>query len=151
MKTVREIELVFENCDSMTIPEKHIGFFEIDDIRTRVRRIAVNAIAKMELVGKVVIEILPEGNTDHFELGVEDDPVYRMKKFERVRHNDITSIEIHYDDDSTETYYPEFEGTYVNEWQTTFCSKTQSLYVLIGKNIDVKKTYVNTGLWCMDS
>ena len=41
---LKNITLVFENCDSITIDGKYVGEFIVDDIHTSIERIACNAI-----------------------------------------------------------------------------------------------------------
>ena len=42
------IEFIFENCDSIKIEGKYIGYFLVDDLKTSIKRIASNSIEKMD-------------------------------------------------------------------------------------------------------
>lgn len=45
---LKNITLVFENCDSITIDGKYVGEFIVDDIHISIERIACNAIERID-------------------------------------------------------------------------------------------------------
>ena len=67
MKGLKQIEIGFENCETITISKNMIGRFSLDDIRPVIRRIACNAINKYWVAGEVQMEIFRCGtrNTNH--------------------------------------------------------------------------------------
>ena len=45
---LKNITFIFENCDSITIDGKYIGYFLVDDMHTSIERIACNVIERMD-------------------------------------------------------------------------------------------------------
>lgn len=57
MKNIKEIELVFENCQTMTFKAEQIKNIHIGNISQQVNRIAANAIAMLIYSDDVMIDI----------------------------------------------------------------------------------------------
>lgn len=141
MNTVTTIEFVFENCECFEIESKHFGMFQMSNIQTKIMRIACNAINKFQTAHSIALEIFSEANIDYNPFG----SVEVNKKFDRLlAWRDITSIILHYDDNSEESYYVDYNEEYEgalgaeNLNQHTYKSKLGNLYIVIekDKNID---------------
>lgn len=138
MKDIKSIEFVFENCEAFEVEAKYFAGFQLEDIRTSIARIACNAISKFQTAYSVVIELFKEANVQYDGFGE------RAYKFNRiVEHHDITSLVIHYSDDTTESYFVDYDeggkdglgAPNIN--QKTYISKLGNLYIVIenGKKI----------------
>lgn len=132
MKHVKSIGFVFENCEYFTMNAKYFGTLDLTDFDTHIERIACNAIAKMNCVGTVAMEIFPEGDGEFPSFGDSITKFKRLKMFD-----DITSIIIIYDDGTEEEYYVNYEGEATNKYQKTYLSKFGLLYIVISKDKDI--------------
>lgn len=136
---IKEIELVFENCEVITIPGKYIGRFYVGNIRKSLSRIAVNSTRMYETAKKIVIEIHKDAETQNRPFGTEDDD----STFDRIlKWNDITSIEITLEDaynkENKEEHYVFYtdwigDSEYENEGQKSKRSELGHLYIVITK------------------
>lgn len=54
---IESIELIYENCEAVTIPRKYILDIIFIDFKRSFRRVAVNAIRKLESYSHVILEI----------------------------------------------------------------------------------------------
>ena len=141
MNNVKEICLVLENCDSITFPANVIGDFRIEKINEEVERIAINCIAKVIYANSIFIEIYKDGNIEYAQFGFLED---QIKKFERLKDsNDITSIEIKYEDDTVDSYFVDYDESNdglgapnINE--KTYISSYGNLYIVIDKEKELK-------------
>lgn len=139
MTSIKELTLIFENCDSITIPGIYIGDIFADEIKTKIQRMACNHVDKMEICNSFFVEIHPDANVQHNEFGVEEEWC-KATVFNRIiRCDDITGIEIVlYDKDEEETYeyYTNWCGVseYKNIAQKSYISKAGWLYILIDEN-----------------
>lgn len=131
MKSIKSIEFVFENCECFSIDAKYLGEFELSDIHQCIHRIASNCIAKMDCANTVAIEIFSEGNKEYSPFGVRDRD---ETLFDRFMYHDITSIEIVYDDETSETYYVDYEGDEINEYQKNYMNNFGDMYIVISKD-----------------
>lgn len=114
---VKEIEIVFENCEHFVVPASDIYYLRMADFDTIIERCAINSILRQEIVKDVAIVLAKEANADYIPFG---NPDFVMKKFDRLlRHNDIAQIQLNYDDGSTDLYYPSWCGfsEYENHYQ----------------------------------
>lgn len=83
-KCVEKIDIIFENCETLTIPIERIGKFVMDDFHKSVHRTAVNAINEWEIANTIFIEIYNRKRT---------------KKLYRIcNYQDITQIWLTFDD-----------------------------------------------------
>ena len=137
MQNVKSIELVFENCEYVTIPSEFIGTLELDGIRQHISRVASNCISKMTAIKNVAIEIFKNADGEHSPFGMESE---KTTIFGRITScDDITSIIVNYDDESSETLYVDYEEEYEgvlgaeNKLQTTKTNKFGDVYIVISK------------------
>lgn len=95
MKAVKNITLVFENCETVKLRPNAIGDFHIGGLHQEINRIASNAIARSEYANEVAMELYPECES----LCVERNIGNSKTIFDRImQHFDITHIEIEYED-----------------------------------------------------
>ena len=141
MLDIKEIELVFENCESMTVPRNVIGQFDVEDVCTHIHRVAANAISKYQVANKIAIEIFSEFDSEYFPFDVHDED-WKDSRFHRiVTCNDITSIEVVYQDDTRDIFYADFDGEYDNANQKSMISSLGNLYIVIGKDMSMSNIF----------
>lgn len=136
---LKEICFILENCETITIAGKHVGDFMIEDIRTSLRRCAINATRKMEVCNHFYIEICKDANCKNKPFGCED--IDSNDIFTRLKLGDITSVEVILEDadnlEDTETYnyYVRWTGDsdYYNESQEVWISNIGNLYICISE------------------
>lgn len=148
---IKYIEFIFENCDSIKIEGKYIGYFLVDDLKTSIKRIAINSIKKMDSANIVAIEIHKDTNKERCAFGQNHFEDFKEMTFDRFKkYGDITSIQFELEEDYVEEgrsprreyydYYVSWTGDneYVNEAQKTYLSKSGNLYIVIAdkKNIE---------------
>lgn len=139
MEWVKEIELVFENTDSIKLDPKFFGVFQIKNISKNISRIGSNCIAKYDTAHYVAFELFREANKPHYEFGMDS---CETTVFERIADaQDITSIEITYQDDTKDIFYVDFNGEYTNSNQDSYISKTGDLFVTIIKDKEVFEVF----------
>ena len=108
MKHVKKVELVLENCEVIEFEPKHIYDFELNDIKEKVSRKAVNCIGVSKTANFVKMSIKKEGNRINKPFGIETEEQDTI--FERLSlYNDITGICLTYSDDTEETYYVNYD------------------------------------------
>lgn len=106
MKELKTIEIGFENCESITISKNMIGEFNLDDTRPIIRRIACNSISKYWAAGEIQMELFRCKNQTYKPFGQleEQDMLERVSQY-----RDITSIDIIYEDGTTEFYLVDYD------------------------------------------
>ena len=149
MKYIKEIEIIFENCESIILPQKVLGQCYLSDIKTEFCRTG-NIISKIVYANEVALEIyFPEAE----ELGNKS-PLFNENNtiFERLmRYNDITNINIIYEDENRERYTVDYDETnptlgVPNSNQKTIISQCGNLYIVINKNKDIKDYFDLEGI-----
>lgn len=136
-KMVKTVEITFENLDYVDIPAEYFGDFSISGIRTSVERLAGNAILQQVKAERIEFELLrsvdvalPELNQD-----ICYDPMVDFSLLDRIRERrDITSLELHYDDGTTEQFYVPWEDAedeYHNKLQQAQINNNGNLSVII--------------------
>ena len=142
---LKYITFVFENCEYITIDGKYIGHFLVDDIKTRIARVASNSISKQEIAKTFAIEIHKDADRERYPF---DDMVFAGKHtvFDRVKlYNDITAIEFVleeiYPEDEKNPYTEEYNylvtwtgGDCTNDVQANYVSNLGHLYIVIKEN-----------------
>lgn len=142
MKLIEKIDITFENCESITLPQKVLGECYLGDIKTEIYRVASNVISKVTYANEVALEIFfPEAE----ELGNKS-PLFDKNDtiFDRLmRHNDITHITLTYDDNSIEEYCVNYIAENCNLGaqnlnQSTIVSQCGNIYIVISEIKDIK-------------
>lgn len=130
------IEFSLENCEVIKIDGKYIGDFLVDDIKTQIMRTACNSIDKMDICGTFIIEISKSANELYkpFSMAKEE------YKFNRLKYNDITSIEFQLShDNQIEHYYyyvdydSDNQDYAPNLNQQSYLSELGNLYIVVDK------------------
>ena len=133
MKGIKSVCFVFENVESFSIDAKYFGVLTIGDFERRIERIASNYISDSTIAHKILFEIFPEGDGEYDSYGKQE------RKFWRIREwDDITHIELTYDDDTVEYICVDYdEGLFAgnigapNVNQTSMISELGNLYICI--------------------
>lgn len=150
MTNIKEISLILENCEVITIPGKYIGDIYLRDIRTSVERVACNAIVKMNTCHEFGIEIHGDANHEPYLIFGHKPTERDMQTiFDRLlAYKDITQVEITFCAD--EEYGAEKEETlhyhlhwadgceYTNMLQSAKLSRRGDLYIVVsdsGKSV----------------
>ena len=60
MKFIKEVEFVFENCESIKLDSKYFGWLCIENIREKICRVACNAIGQMKTAHEIAIELFKD-------------------------------------------------------------------------------------------
>jgi hypothetical protein len=144
---LKYITFCLENCDRITIDGKYIGDFVVKDIKTEIRRIATNAIDRIDIADTFAIEIHKDANKERYPFGQIDKPNWKQMTFDRlVKYSDITSIEFELYDDYTDEmeegavyctecydYWVNWTGDNdeINDAQSNYVSKDGHLYIVI--------------------
>lgn len=93
---IKSIEFIFENTESIVIDSSNIGLFEIDGIKESIGRTALNYISSDKSFNHLAIQLLEDAPyVSYFE-------EYKSM-FERFKYNDITAVEVYYDNDDDES------------------------------------------------
>lgn len=133
----KQINLVLENCDVISIPGNTIGNFELSNIQRYIKRVAVNSILDYNVANKVILEICSEANTNYQEFNQEDDQ-FTHSKFDRlINYKDITAIELEYKDGTKSEFYVDYDcetDFEDNKNEKVYLSKLGNLYIVIEKD-----------------
>jgi len=103
MKKIKEIELVFENCDSVRLPIKNFETFVVEKLEKMIKRTAsnnINVFWVAHVVCMRIWDISGVKTSENFNENAKD----RLCSF-----NDISSIYL-YGDDFEECIYVDFCG-----------------------------------------
>ena len=107
MKTVTQIDITFENCEYIVILAEHIRDMYISDFESEIVHNGLN-ILKKTYAKKIYLQFTPEANSS-VEFSGES-------LFNRVKlYDDITSIEVYYDDNTSEVYFVDWEDNGLGE------------------------------------
>jgi len=142
MIEVKELNIVFENCEEITIPKNVIGTLLIEKIHPVIQRIACNSISKYYVADEIVMEIFKEGDIKYKPFGCseEESTLKRLSQYA-----DITGIEIVYKNGEKENLLVDYdegenEGTLgapnINE--DIYVSELENIYIVISKDKKVK-------------
>lgn len=131
MKNIKSIDIVFENCEYININKNDIIWIRLGDIEQEIHRIACNSISKVTFSNEIEIILKKDIKTKDYIFSNGYNGVKRL-----FMCNDITSFDIHYDDDSNETIYVDWEDDIHPE-----CNKNQEIidnngyiFITIGNN-----------------
>ena len=111
-KKVKSVEITFENLDYVDIPAEYFGEFYISGIRTTIERLALNAILQRTKADHIEFELLAQVDDVLPELTqdlsfVRDEQSSLLRRI--INRRDITSLELHYDDNSHDLFYVPWE------------------------------------------
>lgn len=107
MKTVTQIDITFENCDYTIISAEYISDMYMSDFESKIIHDGIN-ILKKTYAKKIYLQFPFEGNVPILYGG--------LLFFDRVREwNDITSIEVYYDDNTSEVYFVDWDENGLGE------------------------------------
>ena len=126
-KSVKSIELTFENIDYIVIPAHYFLDFLLEDVKTKICRAAVNAILRFNSTDKLMFVLKKEVN--EVALTFEGD-IYVMQcegatLFERIStYCDLTHIKFIYEDETSEEYSVVWEDEDNNEYRNRFQKTT---------------------------
>lgn len=141
---IKNIIFTLENCDTITIPGQYIGDICLENLKTEIKRLALNWVDKIELCESFFIEIHNFANTLDYAFSEDsdcfkDEPYY---KFDRLcNHYDITQVTINLYDYNDKEYSYDYLVSYSEEdpnvlgspniYQYTYISDLGHLYILI--------------------
>ena len=126
-KELKEIELVFESVNFCRIPTEYIESINLSGIKE-------SQDDSDSFVEEVHLVIKKEANGKTFT-GDSENKVY----FEDIKeYNDITSIELHYDNGTNKVMYVDYDGDEENELQRTKYDKDKNLVIEIGEFVRKK-------------
>lgn len=111
-KKVKSVEITFENLDYVDITAEYFGEFRISGIRTTIERLALNAILQRTKADYIEFELLAQVDDVLPELTqdlsfVPDEQLSLLRRIANRR--DITSLELHYNDGSSNQFYIPWE------------------------------------------
>ena len=139
MLSVSHVTLILENCESLTFKSEDIGCFFADGQERSINRVALNCIAEKTVAKRVFIELKAQANTPQKTFSSLGDDKETMP-FDRLSaHLDITSLEVFYEDGTSQHVYVDFEpknheDDSENEYQKIKFGKDGQLYIAIGQN-----------------
>lgn len=145
MKKITSIELVFENCDTVEIPIKYIGYFDISGIETEMKRMAVNAVSTIKMAKHIAIEFSLKANKllttfAENEPGEYIENCHALKRIHLL--NDIAHIYIKGDDGEEMILTNWVKGEeYLNSAQKTKFSRRGNLYLVIDEDLDIDDVF----------
>lgn len=131
---IKEIQLILENVDVITIPRKYIGNFYISSIQKSICRMGCNYIGESIVADKFILEVNEKANTH------ENSPNYGERYiFERlIKYNDICSIDIIYKTGKVDSYSFDYDGDDENANQKSRINKFGDLELVIGKELKLE-------------
>lgn len=145
---LKYIEFTFENCDSIKIAGKYVGYFLVDNLKTYFKRLASNWIDRVDVAEILVIEIHKDANKERYKFDQDQIKDFKQMTFDRfTSYNDITGIKFELEDDgdvengvlpSCNCYDYSINWTgdseYANDSQKSYISKDGNLYIVIDEN-----------------
>lgn len=143
MKDIKSLDIVFENCECISIETKYLYGFSLSGIDVSISRIALNCIHKMNSVKHTEIVICRDADKEYKPFGVDE---YKTTVFDRISTDkDITSLYLRYQDGTEECYYPKWGGDsdYINTYQHSCITPKGNLVLVIDEEYDSIDTYFN--------
>ena len=141
-KEIKNIDIVLENCEVITIPKQHIGLFTIDKIKRKISRVACNAIDDYLVAKEFSVQIHKDADIENNIC--ENFRDYSKSPFKRLTdYNDITHIYVIYEDDTIEEFCIKWYGDSdcYNEHQYSKLGEDGHLYILCKKNGNIQKYF----------
>ena len=143
---IKNINFVFENCDEIMIDGKYIGDIMLNNIKTSIQRVAINAVERMDICEEFIVEIFKEANGERYEFGIENEH-YKQMIFDRFADGqDITQIELtlvdHHGKEEMYHYYLKWEDGdemgCTNTLQKAYLSNPGNLYIVVSDNPNIE-------------
>lgn len=131
---MKEIRILLENCDTITVDGKDVKFLDMEQINKLPQDINIVCQTTREMctTDRVTLILSKDANLPHREFGVFDETTV----FKRLmKHRDIVSLVIVYEDGKEVTYYgpyDEDEYGFDNKLQTTELDDNGNLVIKIG-------------------
>lgn len=130
MQKLNSLKIIFENCESLSIPADDILHIEINNVSKNYSFTKpwyhMNSINNAD---KVMILISKDANTCKYF----DAMFSNITPFERIiRYNDITHLNLIFEDGITESYEVTFNGNEENSLQHSEVIDSGSLIIKIG-------------------
>ena len=129
---IKKIELVFENCEVIILYPEDLENFIVQNFTSNIHRCACNSISKFTSADVYFCIFKEARRTEKTPWGANQDIFDRINSY-----NDITSIDITYDNDKVETIYTIWkdEDCYAesNEYQKVRLTERGDLKVFIAK------------------
>jgi hypothetical protein len=105
---VKKIEVVFENCEEITVPTSDISFMYASDI--------TSSAFIQNILSHDDVDVHEHKTAGVFSLRIKNKPEYSRI----LQYSDITQIHLYGHDDSHDWFYVEWgDGEYRNEYQKT--------------------------------
>lgn len=121
MKNVLYIELIFENCDSITLPIDDIEYFYANNIQQSMN-LQDNQLNIYKSVGDLTISIRKSAFnklTDFADMLDNEEEIEYHKLKNRINSSDITQIHfINFQDETVESLYVEWSDE--DEWHNKY-------------------------------
>ena len=140
---VESINIILENCEVIGINRQYVGAFYITDIKRTISRLAMNSISDTINSDEIFIQVSSKANDVSAYLTTWGDNT--TKPFDRIRqHNDITAIEIVWENKTNEYIYVDWGGNsdYTNSNQTSAINETTGdLYIAVSENETVSEFF----------
>ena len=140
MFNIKKIEIIFENCEYAVIDGKHIGYFYAGDISDEYAVLGCNSFDHMRICHDFRMEVHKEAEGPNKGFMLDD-----TNLFERIeRYSDITSIEIHTDDEKEPMVklYVDWDGNDYNNVNQSCCiSDKGHLYLTISEEKTVEDVF----------
>ena len=140
-KVITDIEIIFENMDSIVIPARYFLDFEFDSIHNKIRRVAINAILNYSVADTIMFVLDGSANNDAitFDGDIHLLNLSEQTLFERLQGNDITKLRLIYVANTDETFNAPWEDLgddiFTNQLQHTAIDSNGHMYVQIKTTI----------------
>lgn len=150
---IKEIQLVLENCESITVPREFILAITFTGYKRAFRRLAINSIDQIETYDNVLIEIdekirhSEDARRGLFETMFKSDPSYIAQEERPLldlikSRTDITGIDVIYEDhlkSKNFSFYPVWSGSdYDNDYASYSSNSSEDLLLVISSGEDTE-------------
>ena len=139
---VDRIEIIFENCDYITIPRKYIGRFSLYNIQRDISRVACNSISDEFYAETFLLEIHKDYKNETYH-PFEDENETKCPYDRLLEFSDISGINVIWYDGHTESIDVvwNFDNEYSNSYQDIYEAKTGNLYIVVSKEDTVDSIF----------
>lgn len=133
---IKRVEIVRENVDVIILSPEDIASLFCDGLNKSVT-IQQDSYAEVEFADSIYLKLWDSANNPHYELGCLD---FESKIFELIQANDITSIEVVFDDDEQRVIMAHWDpdSEWENTWQHSYIDEDGCMYIGIGEHVDLK-------------